>query len=222
MSSATTSSSHTLLLHGIEVEFPFKPYNEQVDYMKCVIESLQTGKNAILESPTGTGKTLCLLCATLAWRRAELKKRAEKIKDVVGKEPEYPLGWGNSDEVPKVPSQESKEVPTAPRIVYASRTHSQLAQVVKELKRTSYAKDCKISIIGSRNQMCIHPEVSKQTNHVAMIHSCRNKVNKRLCHFYNNVEIVRKSGSFTNEVLDIEELVELGKKRNACPYYAAR
>lgn len=210
----------TLHIRGIEVEFPFKPYDVQLDYMTKVIESLQTGNNAILESPTGTGKTLCLLCATLAWRRSEIKSKTLSIQNQPSdKEPAYPLGWGQTD---AVPGEEEQQIPSAPKVIYASRTHSQLTQVVAELKRTDYAKDTKISILGSREQLCIHPEVSEQKNNTAMIHMCRNKVNKRICQFYNNVENVRKSGIFTGEVLDIEELVNLGKKRNACPYYAQR
>jgi Rad3-related DNA helicase len=52
---------------GIHVHFPFKPYGCQIEYMTRVMRSLNEGENALLESPTGTGKTLSLLCATLAW-----------------------------------------------------------------------------------------------------------------------------------------------------------
>ena len=58
-----------LKLQGIEVSFPFEPYECQRDYMDRVLVALKTGKNAMLESPTGTGKTLCLLCAALGWRK---------------------------------------------------------------------------------------------------------------------------------------------------------
>eukprot|EP00216_Chloropicon_sp_CCMP2111_P000987 CAMPEP_0198245856 /NCGR_PEP_ID=MMETSP1446-20131203/43271_1 /TAXON_ID=1461542 ORGANISM="Unidentified sp, Strain CCMP2111" /NCGR_SAMPLE_ID=MMETSP1446 /ASSEMBLY_ACC=CAM_ASM_001112 /LENGTH=74 /DNA_ID=CAMNT_0043930099 /DNA_START=167 /DNA_END=388 /DNA_ORIENTATION=+ len=52
------------------VEFPYAAYDCQIDYMAKVIEALESGSNALLESPTGTGKTLCLLCASLAWLKS--------------------------------------------------------------------------------------------------------------------------------------------------------
>lgn len=58
-----------VVLNGVTVDFPFQPYPCQQEYMTKVLECLQKKVNGILESPTGTGKTLCLLCSTLAWQQ---------------------------------------------------------------------------------------------------------------------------------------------------------
>src|SRR3954464_12143271 len=55
-------------INSLKVQFPYNAYDCQRVLMEKIVTSLQSRSNALLESPTGTGKTLCLLCATLAWR----------------------------------------------------------------------------------------------------------------------------------------------------------
>jgi Rad3-related DNA helicase len=42
-----------LEIDGIQIDFPFEPYDLQKDYMVQVIKALQSKQNAVLESPTG-------------------------------------------------------------------------------------------------------------------------------------------------------------------------
>ena len=62
---------------------------------------------------------------------------------------------------------------TAPKIVYASRTHSQISQVVKELKNTAYASRVRITVLGSREQLCVHPDVSQMPGGGMQNSACR-------------------------------------------------
>lgn len=64
------------VVRGVNVNFPFPPYDVQTKYMEKVIECMENGVNGLLESPTGTGKTLSLLCSSLAWlssKKGEVK-----------------------------------------------------------------------------------------------------------------------------------------------------
>jgi hypothetical protein len=71
----------SFLIQGLQVDFPKQPYECQKQYMEKVIEALDQGQNALLESPTGTGKTLSLLCSTLAWQ----SKKRGSLKPMQGK-----------------------------------------------------------------------------------------------------------------------------------------
>ena len=81
-------------INDIDVYFPFKPYDQQTRYIKGVLDALINGQNALLESPTGTGKTLSLLCSVLAWLKST-RSSMSKDKSAI-----------------------------LPKIIYTSRTHS--------------------------------------------------------------------------------------------------
>ncbi|KAF4083439.1 hypothetical protein AMELA_G00141320 [Ameiurus melas] len=211
----------TLTLRGVTVDFPFTPYPCQTDYMNKVIECLQNKVNGVLESPTGTGKTLCLLCASLGWR-AYFKDSisARKIAERMGGAelfPDRPMSsWGTTATDGETPAYYTD----MPKIIYASRTHSQLTQVISELKNTSYRP--KICVLGSREQLCINQEVLKQESNHVKVHMCRAKVSSRSCVFYNNVDEKGTDKDIVNSILDVEDLVKMGKKQRVCPYYLSR
>lgn len=49
-----------------------------------------------------------------------------------------------------------------PQIIYCSRTHSQIAQFMNEIKKTVF-KDLRCVVIGSRKNLCINPHVNRGT-----------------------------------------------------------
>ncbi|KAH9666128.1 Regulator of telomere elongation helicase 1-like [Citrus sinensis] len=202
----------TYKIRGIDVEFPFEAYDCQLVYMEKVIQSLQNKCNALLESPTGTGKTLCLLCATLAWRKSlgSFSTLGSQVNNQIS---------GSQSSVNSSQSGDSK----LPTILYTSRTHSQLRQVIQELKTSNYRP--KMVILGSREQLCIHREVSllrgsAQNNACRFL--CKKGTNRRCNHHSRVADYMKNNPHLGDEPIDIEDLVNIGQTFGPCPYFMTR
>ena len=180
-------NQHKIKIENIEVYFPFIPYTNQITYMTSVIHSLNTRQYSALESPTGTGKSLCLLCACFAWGVHYQKNNKNRM----------------------------------PMIYYSTRTHSQIASLVEELKKTAYEPT--MCILSSKDFSCVNSNVNNakggQLNMKCALLRGASKVNnreKKKCEYYKNVDMV-KCKDFG--IVDIEELCSIGNSHKFCPYY---
>ncbi|TKY84777.1 hypothetical protein EX895_005857 [Sporisorium graminicola] len=141
-------------------------------------------------------------------------------------------------------NEDEDEPETLPRVIYASRTHSQLSQFVAELQKTSFGQvdildPEKLPIrtigLGSRKQMCINEEVQRigrNRGSEAMNERClelmKGKKGKTKCSSLppfdeiGRAQVLEFRDAAMAEVGDIEDLVQLGKQTKTCPYFAAR
>ncbi|XP_058143299.1 regulator of telomere elongation helicase 1 isoform X1 [Dasypus novemcinctus] len=234
-----------ITLNGVTVDFPFQPYKCQEEYMAKVLECLQKvtpslsplrKPMAFWRAPRARGRRSA--SSAPRWpggSTSEMPSLSVRLQRG-GKESCFstrPLHLGGIPlpmETPQnVTDGPQPAVPLCawaacyadiPKIVYASRTHSQLTQVIGELRNTSYRP--KVCVLGSREQLCIHPEVKRQESNHLQIHLCRKKVASRACHFYNNVEEKSLEQELVTPILDIEDLVKSGGKHKVCPYYLSR
>ena len=177
-------------IEDIEVYFPYKPYEEQKIYMKSIIQTLnkkyessdEVNYNALaaLESPTGTGKTLCLLCSLFAW--VNTKGKTFKFSGT---------------------------------IIYSTRTHSQISQVISELNKTCY--EPRIAILSSRDYSCANSELKKSLAPSVLDIKCARE--HRNCKYFKNIEYYSNK-NFGN--VDIEDILKQGKAKTFCPFYVER
>ena len=63
------------------------------------------------------------------------------------------------DPVPAHPHED--DTPPTPQILFCSRTHSQLSQIISEVRQTSYSEDLRVVSLGSRMNLCVNEAVKK-------------------------------------------------------------
>lgn len=211
MMESSISSKTTINIEGILVDFPYNPYPCQVEYMTKNIIALKFGHNSLLESPTGTGKTLCLLCSTLAWQNSLVKK--QKIKLEYSSEALSKSLIKNAKEGIKGNDGGSND--NSSIIIYASRTHSQLTQVVNELRKTEYKP--KLSVLGSREQLCVNTKINKLKSGL-LNHACKTSISSHSCLYKNNLDTAVGNNNI-NIIRDIEDLKKMGTEDKICSYY---
>ncbi|KAL5598537.1 uncharacterized protein BROUX77_006371 [Berkeleyomyces rouxiae] len=74
---------------------PYTPYDVQLDFMKAVYGVLEKGDGqiGIIESPTGTGKSLSLICSAMTWLRnhksSQFDRSINDVKEQYLDEPEW-------------------------------------------------------------------------------------------------------------------------------------
>ncbi|CAI2382215.1 unnamed protein product [Moneuplotes crassus] len=221
---------------GIKVKFPFEPYGIQKNYMQRLIKAVETKKNAMLESPTGTGKTLSSICSALAYQKnlneegTTTSNYDRKIE--IGYEPERPIS----------------------QIIFSSRTHSQLDQVIKEVKRCGYSP--RTASLASRKYLCINEEAlnykhgvdrlckilrshnkdeseeegeeeeeserdEEEKNKAVSQRETEQAIKHPTCYYYQNLKEFKNHywKKDKGEIMDIEDIVEHGKLHSICPYY---
>jgi chromosome transmission fidelity protein 1 len=79
----------------VDFHHPYTPYAIQEEFMQTVYSVLESGSSSvgILESPTGTGKSLSLICASLTWLREHKRRKFEEGVRWEGEEEDDEPEW---------------------------------------------------------------------------------------------------------------------------------
>jgi chromosome transmission fidelity protein 1 len=286
-----------------EFGFPYRPYEIQSQFMQHLYETLEGAADdratvAVMESPTGTGKSLSIICGALTWLRDAKARRdqpagggagGEALPDWVQnfdpkqkkrqmrkrKEQLHRNKWGgqaaerlaaaeqgeedfclkdeddalllkrrlaDSSSSDSDSDSDSKAEDEPLQLLFCSRTHSQLAQFVREINKTQHRRQLKVVTLGSRKTLCINEAVNKLLPVALMNERCLDLRQKRVqkprsasavsaaeparklpgCSFLDRRAMHMFQQAAVEQVQDIEQHAALGKQLHGCAFYGAQ
>lgn len=94
---------------------------------------------------------------------------------------------------------------------------------IKELKRSEY-NHIEATVIGSRDQLCIHPDLKDLPNSDKIL-ECKSLRKRKKCEYYNNFDLLESKKNLPDldePITDIEDLKNAGVKHKCCPYFVAK
>eukprot|EP00667_Euglena_gracilis_P002857 EG_transcript_2862 len=110
-----------------------------------------------------------------------------------------------------------------PKVFYCTRTHSQIQQLVQELRKAGLRPF--MNILGSRSRYCINARVLSVANKGNNLGEMCDK----LAMVFNGCEalhrthlLIEQQMARRGELWDVEDLVKRGISLEACPYYTSR
>lgn len=195
-------------IDGLPVVFPYQfPYPEQLSYMKHLKRALDSGGHAVLEMPSGTGKTQTLLSLITAYltNRISDKSRRKFVYCTRTVEEMYKV----LDEMKILTAARSAELSTPNELLTAG--------------------------LASRRHLCIHPVVSKMEAS-SIDNGCRSLTSSWVresvqqgtadantyCDYLETYDREGAEAILRPGVYSLNDLRAYGLRRNWCPYFLAR
>jgi DNA excision repair protein ERCC-2 len=204
-------------LGDLEVLFPYdRMYPEQFQYMRHLKEALDAGnskkRHCLLEMPTGTGKTVCLLSLITSYQAAHKSSVAKLIYC-------------------------TRTVPEMTKCVQELKTVMQYRRSQAAKSNSNFVGVC----LSSRRNMCIHPRADNETDSESVDTLCRSMTapwvresrnscvpsnpsasEDGVCHFFETYQQNLATYSLPEGVYTLSDLRSVGEKNGLCPYFMTR
>ncbi|KAI5189944.1 chromosome transmission fidelity protein 1 [Nematocida sp. AWRm77] len=173
-------------------------YPGQKEFVSDAARISGLGGVGVLESPTGTGKTISALLSAMFYL-----EESSALPEGVSCE--------NAALLKELYNTQQRHV------IYACRTHKQLEQVSKELERLNRLAKTPVRgvVVGSRKVTCINDRVKDSDN---LNNLCRLLVKHKKCAYHNGL-VHNYPAGYTKKEISIEDAVRTGKECGFCPYF---